>query len=115
MDARISITPIARAFIARPEFDSDGFLVESDAWTRALAESLAREDGIDSLGATHWKVIDLVRDRFHALGALPVMRLVCRAAGLDPHHAHDLFSSCRSLWRIAGLPNPGEEAKAYMN
>jgi hypothetical protein len=26
-----------------------------------------------------------------------------------------LFSDCRSLWRIAGLPNPGEEAKAYMN
>jgi tRNA 2-thiouridine synthesizing protein E len=43
------------------------------------------------------------------------MRLVCRAAGLDPSQAHRLFSSCRSLWRIAGLPNPGEEAKAYMN
>ena len=35
--------------------------------------------------------------------------------GLDPRQAHHLFSSCRSLWRIAGLPNPGEEAKAYMN
>jgi tRNA 2-thiouridine synthesizing protein E len=25
-----------------------------------------------------------------------------------------LFPSPREAWRIAGLPNPGEEAKAYM-
>jgi hypothetical protein len=43
------------------------------------------------------------------------MRLVCRAAGLDRHKAHKLFSGCRSLWRVAGLPNPGEEAKSYMD
>jgi len=28
---------------------------------------------------------------------------------------HQLFSSCKTLWLIAGLPNPGEEAKSYMN
>jgi hypothetical protein len=42
------------------------------------------------------------------------MRLICRAAGLDRHKAHKLFGSCRNLWRVAGLPNPGEEAKSYM-
>ena len=115
MDTRISITPLAQALIAQPEFDADGFLVEPETWTQAMAESLAHEDGIDRLGPTHWKVIHLVRERFFALGALPVMRLVCRAAGLDPSQAHQLFSGCRSLWRIAGLPNPGEEAKAYMH
>ena len=115
MDARVSITPLARAVVAQPAFDADGFLVEPASWTPALAEVLAREDGIDALGPTHWKVIHLVRERYFALGALPVMRLVCRAAGLDPREAHHLFSSCRGLWRIAGLPDPGEEAKAYMH
>src|SRR3569832_596938 len=43
------------------------------------------------------------------------MRLVCRATGLDRHKAHKLFSSCKILWRVAGLPNPGGEASAYMN
>lgn len=96
-------------------FDDDGFLVDAGRWTPHLAEDLAREAGVEKLTAKHWEVIDFVRERYFSIGALPVMRLVCRAAGLDPHKAHDLFSGCRSLWRIAGLPNPGEEARTYMN
>ncbi len=56
-----------------------------------------------------------MRGRYFENGSLPVMRLVCRANGLDRQKAHKLFGSCKSLWRVAGLPNPGEEAKAYMN
>lgn len=96
-------------------FDEDGFLAEAANWTPSLAEELAREAGIEELTAKHWEVIEHVRRRYFAIGALPVMRLVCRAAGVEPGQAHRLFSGCRSLWRIAGLPNPGEEAKAYMS
>lgn len=96
-------------------FDEDGFLAEPENWTPGLAEHLACQAGMGELGAKHWEVIHLVRERYFSIGALPVMRLICRAAGLDPHDAHQLFSSCRSLWCIAGLPNPGEEAKSYMN
>jgi tRNA 2-thiouridine synthesizing protein E len=111
-------TPVATARPAErvlPRFDADGYLAEPGDWTPQLAAALAREAGIDELGALHWKVIGLVRERYFAFGGLPVMRLVCRAAGLDPRQGHRLFSSCASLWRIAGLPNPGEEAKAYMH
>lgn len=96
-------------------FDRDGFLEHGERWTPALAEEIAEADGVGPLGAAHWQVIRLVRERYTALGALPVMRLVCRAAGIEPGRAHHLFPNCRSLWRIAGLPDPGEEAKAYMN
>ena len=96
-------------------FDDEGFLVDPLAWTPALAEQLARLDGMAGLGARHWQIIDLVRARWFGLGALPVMRLVCRAVQVDPQAAHRLFRSCRSLWRIAGLPDPGDEARAYMN
>lgn len=110
-----------RARLATPfdvpvgEFDDDGFLADGAQWTPALAEQLARRAGIDELSDKHWEVIHLVRERYHAIGALPVMRLVCRAAGLDRNDAHRLFRSCLVLWQIAGLPDPGEEAKAYMN
>ncbi len=96
-------------------FDPDGFLAEPLLWNRQVAERIARADGIPHLTAKHWEVIDHVRGKYFQLGSLPVMRLVCRAAGLDRHKAHKLFGSCRGLWRMAGLPNPGEEAKAYMN
>ncbi len=96
-------------------FDRDGFLTEPEAWTPDLAARIAALDGIAELTPKHWEVIRHVRKQFYNIGALPVMRLVCRAAGLDRHKAHKLFSSCKGLWRVAGLPNPGEEAKAYMD
>lgn len=115
MIPQASTTRHAHADIAPVWFDDDGFLADPDLWTPGLAEQLARQAGIETLGAKHWEVIRLVRERYFSIGALPVMRLICRAAGLDPGKAHRLFSSCRSLWQIAGLPNPGEEARAYMN
>jgi tRNA 2-thiouridine synthesizing protein E len=101
--------------VAAAWFDADGFLSETDNWTPRLAEVLALQAGIVELTAKHWEVIHFVRERYFSIGALPVMRLVCRAAGLDRSRAHELFSSCRTLWRIAGLPNPGPEAASYMN
>ena len=96
-------------------FDERGYLIDSSRWDRSLAERLASEAGIERLGPEHWRVIEHVRRKYFTLGSLPVMRLVCRAAGIEPETAHALFSGCASLWRIAGLPNPGEEALAYMH
>jgi TusE/DsrC/DsvC family sulfur relay protein len=107
--------PGALRTAAIQRFDADGFLAEPELWAPSVAEDVARLEGVVELTPKHWEVIRLVRDRYHATGALPVMRLICRAAGLDPANAHRLFPGCRSLWRIAGLPNPGEEALAYMH
>ncbi len=115
MSLQTSLASGSRQPIALAGFDEDGFIVESERWTPMLAEELAQQAGIETLSAKHWEVIDLVRERFFSIGALPVMRLICRAAGLDPKTAHHLFSSCKSLWQIAGLPNPGEEARSYIN
>lgn len=98
-----------------PRYDDEGFLIDPDDWSPRLAEALAKQEGLGELTARHWAVIDYVRDRYFRLGALPVMRLVCRAAGIRPSAGHDLFPGCRSLWRIAGLPNPGPEAITYMH
>lgn len=95
-------------------FDLDGYYAEPHLWNRGVAAGIARAEGIAQLTAKHWEVIDHVRGKYFSLGALPVMRLVCRANGLDRHKAHKLFGSCKSLWRVAGLPHPGEEANAYM-
>ena len=115
MIPQVSITHRTSIAIAPAWFDEDGFLSDTESWTPSLTEDLARQAGLSELTAKHWEVIHHVRERYFALGALPVMRLVCRAVGLDPKKAHQLFSSCKDLWRIAGLPNPGEEAKSYMN
>lgn len=94
--------------------DEDGFLIDSSDWDRASAQIKALEVGVE-LNEKHWLLIDLIRDKYIRLGALPSMRIVCKSVGLDRYKLKAQFGSCLALWKIAGLPNPGLEAQAYMN
>ncbi len=96
-------------------FDEDGFLLDGERWDQDLAIALAAAEGLDALGEQHWRILDFIRDYHARFGAVPMLRRVCRREGIDRQRMKRLFGSCRSAWRIAGLPNPGEEAKAYMN
>jgi tRNA 2-thiouridine synthesizing protein E len=103
----------AHSLIGLP-LDEDGFLIGSTTWDRALAQQLADDIGVGRLGPTHWLIIDFMRDRYFGLGALPPMRQVCRKLGVERHAVKQSFGTCRAAWQIAGLPNPGPEALAYM-
>lgn len=105
-----SPTPVAHAPVA---FDEDGFLADPTLWSRELAVQVAELDGLAPLTDTHWKVIDHVRERYARVGGVPAMRQVCRATSVARSDIAGLFGSCRAIWRLAGLPNPGEEAKSY--
>ena len=95
-------------------FDPDGFIKDPGAWNRELAQSIATREGIPQLGDDHWRVIDELRRHYFETGSVPVMRHICRDAGMEEHCISDLLANPRRAWRIAGLPNPGEEAKAYL-
>jgi len=94
--------------------DEDGLLRDFNAWNEALAEALARDSGLGALTETHWKVIRAMRENFARFGAAPAMHRVCRDAGVPRHEVNELFGYCLVAWRVAGLPNPGEEAKSYL-
>jgi tRNA 2-thiouridine synthesizing protein E len=100
---------------AQGQFDAEGFLIDHSLWSESMARDLAQQEGVGELGEQHMHLLNHIRDRYLNLGALPNMRLVCRATGIPRHKVHHLFGSCLSIWRIAGLPDPGEEAKAYLN
>jgi tRNA 2-thiouridine synthesizing protein E len=99
----------------QPVFDEDGFLQDTHAWTKDVSRQIAQMDGRGSLSPDHWAIILYLRGHYLATGELPVMRHVCRICHVDKDAVPRLFGSCREAWRIAGLPNPGEEAKSYMN
>lgn len=99
--------------MTHPEYDQDGFLVDPSTWDEDLARSIAAEEGINELGAEHWTIIRFLREHY-AAGGLPAVSHVCHVNRLDDLCITDLFHSVGAAWRIAGLPNPGEEAKAYM-
>lgn len=96
-------------------FDEDGFLIDPGHWNEDLAEQLAAAADVTPLTPVHWETIRYIRDKYLSVGALPPMRHVCRQLGLLRGEVKAMFGGCQQLWRIAGLPNPGEEAKAYMD
>ncbi|MCW8949473.1 MAG: TusE/DsrC/DsvC family sulfur relay protein [Sedimenticola sp.] len=110
----VSESASSGSLLAAIVFDEDGFLLNTETWDKQVAETLAELEGIAPLKMAHWRVIHFVRDRFLRLGAIPPMRLICRSSELSKRDVKDLFGGCLQVWRIAGLPNPGEEAKAYM-
>lgn len=95
-------------------FDEDGFLIDSAVWNENLAQTIAQMDGIGPITPQQFAIIHYLRLHYLQYGSLPVMAHVCKVNHLHRQAVREWFGSCREIWRIAGLPNPGEEAKAYM-
>jgi tRNA 2-thiouridine synthesizing protein E len=96
------------------EFDTEGYLLDLDVWSEAVAREVARREGIELTGE-HWQVIEVLRDFYHRTGVSPSMRplvkLVREALGPDRGnsiHLLTLFpgSPAKLAAKIAGLPRP---------
>lgn len=95
--------------------DAEGFLSDPESWNDDIARMIAHDDGLPELTPEHWVVIHALRDHYHRFGtAPPAFSHICNEHHLGKHCMENLFRSDREAWRIAGLPDPGEEAKAYM-
>ncbi len=95
-------------------FDIDGYLLDPDEWDESLAEYLADRAGWP-LNPPRWAIINALRHAFFEQGGNPTLRHVCHIARLDRHCINTHFDCHgRDVWRIAGLPNPGEEVQTYM-
>jgi len=96
-------------------FDDDGLLIDPSAWNEELAREIARDCEVGELTPDHWDVIHVLREHYARFGVAPAMSQVCRRLEHGRHYVHDLFQTCLNAWRVAGLPNPGEEAKSYLS
>lgn len=95
-------------------FDPDGFLLDPAMWSESLADRIAQNDGLGSLSELQVSLLHTLREEFSKHGSVTALSHICHLAGQSPDCIQNLFPSPREAWRIAGLPNPGEEAKAYM-
>ncbi len=94
-------------------FDEYGFMTDPKQWNREVAESIASDLGIE-LEEEHWKVLDFYRVHYLEHGAMTPMEHICHALKLDKHCVRRLFRGPEEAWKIAGLPDPGTEARVYM-
>ncbi len=95
-------------------FDRDGFLLEPGVWNEEVARRIAAADGLGPLSDSHLEILQQLRAHYLEHGALMPASHACRVNEKDTHCIFNLFGNMREAWRVAGLPNPGEEAKNYM-
>lgn len=95
-------------------FDPDGFLLDPAMWSEDLADRIAQNDGLGSLSELQVALLRTMREEFAKHGSVTALSHICHLAGQNPDCLQHLFPGPREAWRIAGLPNPGEEAKTYM-
>jgi protease I len=96
--------------------DAEGFLLHVEDWNEDVAVRLAAQVGLTELSRARWLVIHALRDWYLEHHTVPDFKRVCEAAQQsDAFCMERLFENDGSkAWRIAGLPNPGEELKAYL-
>ena len=98
-----------------PDFDEYGFLIESDKWTGNIANLIAMWEGVYPLTPDQWRILYALRAHYARSGGVPALRNICRHVDMDEYCVTTEFHhDVKEAWRLAGLPDPGEEARAYM-
>ena len=95
-------------------FDPDGFLLDPAMWSESLADRIAQNDGLGELSELQIGLLLALRREYAKHGTVMALSHVCHLTGQSADCMQHLFPNPREAWRIAGLPNPGEEAKAYL-
>ena len=90
------------------EVNDEGFLLQSDSWTRDIAEAIAEEVGIGPLTEKHWQVIEFCRDDAVAQGTPPGLRRISKLSGINMKELYQLFPKGpgKLAARVSGLPKP---------
>ena len=94
------------------ETNDNGYLVNQDDWTEAVAEAIAKTEDID-MSERHWDVVKYLRDEyFDNNGNQPNNRIMVKDLGklwgekINTKTLFDLFpgTPSKQAGKIAGLP-----------
>ena len=90
------------------EVNDEGFLLQSDSWTRDIAEAIAAEVGIGPLTEKHWQVIEFCRKDAAEQGTPPGLRRISKLSGINMKELYQLFPKGpgKLAAKVSGLPKP---------
>lgn len=98
-----------------PQLDENGLLLHPQQWTPDVALQLAEELHLTPLTNEHWAVINDMREHYQRFAVAPTIHSICHKHQKNEFWVSRLFNNSLNAWRVAGLPDPGEEARAYLN
>jgi TusE/DsrC/DsvC family sulfur relay protein len=88
--------------------NDEGFFEDPNQWTEAMADELAKDEGIDELTDQHWQVIRFMRAEYFDKGTGPTVRVLGKTSGVSVKELYQLFPKgpAKLAAKIAGIPKP---------
>ena len=96
-----------------PTVDKEGFLTDSEDWSDDVAAVIAGREGIVQLSEDQLSILRALRTYFRDYRFFPIVRAICRSVHQTRTCVTDRFPDPVTAWKIAGLPNPGEEVIGF--
>ena len=94
--------------------DEEGYLADPDAWNDDVAQALARNEGIEELTGDMMDVIRFMRTYYRNYQMFPILNSVCKNVHQPKECVNEEFIDPLKAWKIAGLPDPGDEVISYL-
>jgi len=88
------------------EVNEEGYMIDSDQWTKEIAKEIAKEEGIE-LTDTHFDVIEFIRSKV-ANGESLTIRGINKSGVVDAKTFYKLFPGAplKKATKIAGVSKP---------
>ncbi|MBE2898305.1 TusE/DsrC/DsvC family sulfur relay protein [Pasteurellaceae bacterium 20609_3] len=96
--------------------DKEGYLLNRDDWSEAVAQVIAEREGI-VLNEAHWEVIHFVRGFYAEFGTSPAIRMLVKAMAekFGPEKGNSRYlqrlfpqGPAKQASKLAGLPKPAK-------
>jgi TusE/DsrC/DsvC family sulfur relay protein len=93
--------------------DDDGYLVNYEDWSEIVAKALAEREGAGELTSDRMDILKFMRSYYKEYNFFPILRFVCKNVGQPKDCVTEKFIEPVIAWKIAGLPNPGDEVNMF--
>jgi TusE/DsrC/DsvC family sulfur relay protein len=93
--------------------DNDGYLINFEEWNEEIGQVLANQEGVGELTKDKIDILKFMRSYYHEHKFFPILRQVCKNVHQPNNCFIDTFIDPVKAWKIAGLPNPGEEVNMF--
>jgi tRNA 2-thiouridine synthesizing protein E len=93
--------------------DDAGFLTDLESWTEEVARVLAAGEGLRELSEGQLDILKSLRTYYRKHSFFPIVRSICANVHQPRTCVTDKFIDPVTAWKIAGLPNPGEEVNNF--
>jgi TusE/DsrC/DsvC family sulfur relay protein len=90
------------------EFNEEGFMTDSNAWTKEIGELIAKGEDIENLNENHWIIIDFCRKTGEETGKSPTLRQITTGTGISTKELFALYPKgpAKKVAKISGLGKP---------